>query len=57
MMQGFTHIFSGFIKKKDQHVASLCFTFLVDTGLSAYAVFFPFNPGWLFQPDLYHNII
>lgn len=41
MMQGFIHIFSGFIKKKDQHVASLCFTFLVDTGLSAYAVFFP----------------
>jgi len=41
MMQGFIYIFSGFIykKKKGQHVVSLCFRVLIDTGLSAYAGF------------------
>lgn len=58
-MQGFIYILVALFKKKKkggQHVASLCFTVLVDTALSAYAGFRFFNPGWLFQPDLYHNI-
>lgn len=40
MMQGFIYILVALLKKKGgQHVASLCFTVLVDTALSAYAGF------------------
>lgn len=40
-MQGFIYILVALLKKKGggQHVASLCFTVLVDTALSAYAGF------------------